>query len=137
MTLAINGHWFDRTATTVKPTAWFKEAVETEMNIDCGYYYAQAQLWSEEVPDAFAGVHSTNGVMLIFDESSGIPESIYTVSEGFSLSRHQTASGSRFRTLDAILGRSMRVFTVPPRSGTSTRSTRGQSRVLTRRSTSR
>ena len=83
MTLAINGHWFDRTATTIKPTPWFKEAVETEMNIDCGYYYAQAQLWSEEVPDAFAGVHSTNGVMLIFDESSGIPEAIYTVSEGF------------------------------------------------------
>ena len=83
MTLSINGHWFDRTATTIKPAPWFREAVEGDMNIDCGYYYGQAQLWSEEVPDAFAGVHSTQGVMLIFDESSGIPEPIYTVSEGF------------------------------------------------------
>lgn len=83
LTLSVNGHWFDRTATTIKPAAWFQEALERDLNIDCGYYYAQSQLWSEENPDAFAGIHSTAGVQLIMDEASGIPESIYTVSEGF------------------------------------------------------
>lgn len=83
LTLSINGHWFDRTATAIKPAPWFQSALERDLNIDCGYYYAQSQLWSEENPDAFAGIHSTAGVQLIMDEASGIPDAIYTVSEGF------------------------------------------------------
>ena len=83
LTMAINGHWFERTATAIKPSAWYQEAVQRDLGVDCGYYYAQAQLWSEENPDAFAGIHSTAGVMLIMDEASGIPDPIYTVSEGF------------------------------------------------------
>lgn len=83
LTLAINGHWFTKTATTIRPADWFDKALKRDLKIDTGYYYAQAQLWSEENPDAFAGIHSSYGVMLVFDEASGIPESIYSVSEGF------------------------------------------------------
>lgn len=83
LTLAINGHWFKKTATTLRPADWFEEALKRDLKIDTGYYYAMASLWSEENPDAFAGIHSSYGVMLIMDEASGIPESIFSVSEGF------------------------------------------------------
>ena len=83
LTLSINSHWFMKTATTIKPAPWFQEALERDLKIDTGYYYAQAQLWSEENPDAFAGIHSSYGVCLIMDEASGIPSPIYSVSEGF------------------------------------------------------
>lgn len=82
-TLAINGHWFDRTALSLRPQPWFEEAVKRDLKIDTGYYYAQAQLWSEENPDAFAGVHNHHGVQVIFDEASGIPKVIWTVTKGF------------------------------------------------------
>jgi hypothetical protein len=82
-TLSINAHWFERQALSLKPAPWFDEALRSQLKIDTGYYYSQAQLWSEENPDAFAGVHNHNGVMVIFDEASGIPEPIWTVTEGF------------------------------------------------------
>jgi hypothetical protein len=82
-TLAINGHWFDRTVLSIRPAEWFKQQVEDQLKIDCGYYYAQGQLWSEETPDAFAGAHNPLGIFVGFDESSGIPNSIFEVTEGF------------------------------------------------------
>lgn len=82
-TLAINSHWFERSALSLKPADWFETAIKNQLKVDTGYYYAQAQLWSEENPDAFAGVHNQNGVMVIFDESSGIPSPIWKVTEGF------------------------------------------------------
>jgi hypothetical protein len=82
-TLAINSHWFDRSAMSLRPADWFKALLEEQLKIDTAYYYLQAQLWSEEKPDAFAGVHNHNGVMLKFDEASGIPQAIFSVSEGF------------------------------------------------------
>lgn len=81
-TLAINGHWFERSALSVKPAPWFGAAVRDQLKIDTGYYYAQAQLWSEENPDAFAGAHNPLGMMLRMDEASGIPASIWKVCEG-------------------------------------------------------
>ena len=81
--MGINAHWFDVTATALKPAAWFAELITKQLKIDAAYYYAQAQLWSEENPDAFAGAHNPKGMMLIFDEASGIPTPIWTVSEGF------------------------------------------------------
>jgi hypothetical protein len=81
--MAINSHWFEKMAMALKPAPWFEELLKNQLKIDTGYYYAQAQLWSEETPDAFAGVHNHNGVMLIFDEASGIPQAIWGVSEGF------------------------------------------------------
>lgn len=81
--MAINAHWFDVTATSMKPAGWYAELLTKQLKIDAGYYYAQAQLWSEENPDAFAGAHNPKGLTLIFDEASGIPTPIWTVSEGF------------------------------------------------------
>lgn len=82
-TLAINSHWFERSVLALRPAPWFEDALKKQLKIDTGYYYAQGQLWSEENPDAFAGAHNMAGLALVFDEASGIPKSIWTVSEGF------------------------------------------------------
>jgi hypothetical protein len=82
-TLAINSHWFDKSAMSLRPAEWFEALLKQDLKIDTGYYYLQAQLWSEEKPDAFAGAHNHNGMMLKFDEASGIPQSIFSVSDGF------------------------------------------------------
>lgn len=82
-TLAINAHWFDRAATSLKPAPWFETAIKRDLKVDTGYYYAQAQLWSEENPDAFAGAHNPLGMQVIYDEASGIHEKIFGVTEGF------------------------------------------------------
>lgn len=82
-TMAINSHWFDTTVLSVRPATWFEKLLKDQLKIDTGYYYAQGQLWSEETPDAFAGVHNPHGVQLLYDEASGIPKPIWNVSEGF------------------------------------------------------
>lgn len=82
-TMLINAHWWDSTTLSIFPAKWFKALLESQLKIDTGYYYIQGQLWSEENPDAFAGVHNHAGVMLLMDEASGIPNSIFNVSEGF------------------------------------------------------
>lgn len=82
-TLAINSHWFDMSARSVRPQAWLKDALEKQIKVDCGYYYVQGQLWTEEKPDAFAGAHNPLGIVVLFDEASGIPGPIWTVTKGF------------------------------------------------------
>lgn len=82
-TMALNSHWFEKSTLALRPAEWFEKALKQQLKIDTGYYYAQAQLWSEEKPDSFAGVHNHKGVLLIFDEASGIPKPIWSVSEGF------------------------------------------------------
>lgn len=82
-TLALNSHWFERTTLKYEPAEWFKEAVRRDLKIDTGYYYAEAQLWSAENPDAFAGAHNLNGMMVVFDEASNIYNQIWTITEGF------------------------------------------------------
>jgi len=67
--LAINRDWFEWTATRF----YFKEQPET--------WFASAIPWSENRPDAFAGTHEEH-VLVIFDEASGIPDSIWEVTEG-------------------------------------------------------
>jgi len=67
--LALNGHWFEHTATKFinreHPDLWFAGAVP----------------WSANNPDAFAGMHETN-VLLIFDEASAIADVIYETASG-------------------------------------------------------
>lgn len=82
-TLALNSHWFDTTVLSVRPAPWFEKLIKADLKIDTGYYYAQGQLWTEENPDAFAGVHNPLGVQIMFDEASGIPKQIFNVTEGF------------------------------------------------------
>ncbi len=82
-TLALNRHWFERSVLSLKPAEWFAEALKADLGIDTEYYYIHAQLWSEENPDAFAGVHNPLGLLVLYDEASGIPEAIWVVTEGF------------------------------------------------------
>ncbi len=82
-TMAINRHWFDKSSTTMRPQKWFAEMIEKELSIDTQYYYVDAQSWSAENPDAFAGAHSQIGMSVQFDEASGIDDRIWNVTEGF------------------------------------------------------
>jgi hypothetical protein len=47
------------------------------------YWGVEGRLWSAENPDSYAGVHNFEGVMLVFDEASGIDDSIWSVAAGF------------------------------------------------------
>jgi hypothetical protein len=47
------------------------------------YWGVEGRLWSAENPDAYAGVHNFDGVMLIYDEASGIDDTIWSVAAGF------------------------------------------------------
>ena len=78
------------------PAQWFEEALKRDLKIDTGYYYAMASLWSEENPDAFAGIHSSYGVMLIMDEASGIPETYILLVKVSSQSQLKTGFGFTF-----------------------------------------
>jgi hypothetical protein len=82
-TMSINRHWFEKSSMSLRPTKWFAEILQTQLSMDTQYYYVEAQSWSEENPDAFAGAHSQIGMMVSFDEASGIPDPIWQVTEGF------------------------------------------------------
>lgn len=82
-TLALNEHWFEKTALSLKIQPWLEDLYNRQLKLDTKYHYCQAQLWSAEKPDSFAGIHNMYGVMLQMDEASGIPQQIYDVSEGF------------------------------------------------------
>lgn len=82
-TMLINRHWFDVSATSVRPQRWFEKLVQDDLQRGTKYYYIEAKVWSEENPDAYAGVHNPLGILLIFDEASGIPQSIWAVAEGY------------------------------------------------------
>jgi len=81
--LGLNAHWFEPEALSVKPAPWFADLVKKQMQIDTSYYHIQAKLWTEENPDSYAGPHSDIGMMVTFDEASGIPEDIGRVAHGF------------------------------------------------------
>lgn len=82
-TMAINRHWFDKSSMSMRPHKWFADVVEQQLKMDTQYYYVEAQSWSSENPDAFAGAHSQIGMMVQFDEASGIDDPIWNVTEGF------------------------------------------------------
>jgi hypothetical protein len=71
--LAINAHWFELTA-----TALFSRDPDHEKT-----WRMDMVPWSERNTEAFAGLHNEGKrVVLIFDESSAIPDVIWEVSEG-------------------------------------------------------
>lgn len=82
-TLLINKHWFELSATSMRPAKWFEELVQNQLKRGTKYYYAEAKLWSEENPDAYAGAHNPLGILLIFDEASGIAAPVWSVAEGY------------------------------------------------------
>lgn len=81
-TLAINSYWFDRTQKGITILPWLSELLKKSRGIDDQYWYVKGELWNEDNPDSFAGAHNQNGEMYIFDEASGIPASIWKVTEG-------------------------------------------------------
>ena len=66
---ALNGAWFDHSATKFSlkdsPDTWFTSAIP----------------WTEHNSEAFAGTHEEH-VMVLFDEASNIPKTIWDVVEG-------------------------------------------------------
>ena len=81
--MALNSHWFEVSATRVMPAKWLADIVERDLKKGTRYWSVEGRLWSEENPDSYAGLHNYDGVMLIFDESAGIPDSIWQVAQGF------------------------------------------------------
>ena len=65
------------------PAKWITELVERDLKKGTRYWAVEGRLWSEENPSSYAGLHNHDGVMLILDEASGIPDSIWDVSQGF------------------------------------------------------
>lgn len=67
--MALNGHWFEHTATKFimksRPKTW----------------YATAVPWSEGNSEAFAGTHEVS-VLMLFDEASAVADIIWEVAEG-------------------------------------------------------
>lgn len=89
---AINGHWFEWTATSFK-------SVERP-----DYWFIKAQPWSKERSEAFAGRHEGD-VLMLMDEASAIDDIIWEVTEGALTQRgalqialgNLTRSSGRFR----------------------------------------
>ena len=81
--MLINSHWWEISATKLVPAKWLTDLVEKDLKKGTRYWACEGKLWSEENPDSYAGVHNQDGMMLIFDESSGIPDAIWDVGAGF------------------------------------------------------
>lgn len=81
--MLLNAHWWEITATSLLPAKWLSDIVERDLKMGTRYWGAIGKLWSEENPDSYAGVHNHSGMLLIFDEASGIPDSIWSVAAGF------------------------------------------------------
>lgn len=81
--MSINTYWWEISATRVAPAKWLTELVERDLKKGTRYWSLEGRLWSAENPDAYAGVHNYDGVMLVFDEASGIDDSIWAVASGF------------------------------------------------------
>jgi hypothetical protein len=81
--MSINKHWFEISATRVSPAKWITELVERDLKKGTRYWSVEGRLWSEENPDAYAGVHNYDGVLLLFDEAAGVPDAIWQVAAGF------------------------------------------------------
>jgi len=81
--MSIHEHWWEISGITRSPAKWLKELVEKQLQKGTGYWGAIGKLWSEENPDAYAGPHNHDGMMVIFDEASGIPDPIWSVANGY------------------------------------------------------
>ena len=83
LSMALHSHWFEVSATRLMPAKWLTELVERDLKLGTRYWGVEGRLWSAENPDAYAGVHNFAGVMLVFDEASGIDDAIWSVAAGF------------------------------------------------------
>lgn len=83
LSMSLNSHWWEISATRVMPAKWIAELVERDMRKGTRYWSLEGKLWSAENPDSYAGVHNADGVMVVFDESSGVDDAIWAVTSGF------------------------------------------------------
>ena len=83
LSMSLNTHWFEVSATRLMPAKWLTDIVEKDLKMGTRYWGVEGRLWSAENPDAYAGVHNFAGVMLVFDEASGIDDAIWSVAAGF------------------------------------------------------
>jgi hypothetical protein len=83
LAMSLNSHWFEVSATRLMPAKWLTELVERDLKKGTRYWGVEGRLWSAENPDAYAGVHNFDGVLVVFDEASGIDDSIWAVTSGF------------------------------------------------------
>lgn len=81
--MILNSYWWEISATKLVPAVWLCELVERDLKKGTRYWAAEGKLWSEENPDSYAGVHNHDGMMLVFDEASGIVDPIWDVGAGF------------------------------------------------------
>ena len=81
--MALNSHWWDLTGIVLNPAGWLASLVEQQLQKGTKYWGAEGKLWSAENPDAYAGPHNHDGMMVIFDEASGIVDGIWGVANGF------------------------------------------------------
>ncbi len=83
LSMSLNTHWFEVSATRLMPAKWLTDIVEKDLKMGTRYWGVEGRLWSAENPDAYAGVHNFAGVLLVFDEASGIDDAIWSVAAGF------------------------------------------------------
>lgn len=83
LTMSLNRYWWEATQTKISPAPWFADAVKKSLGIGSQYWYVDGVLWNEDNPDGFVGAHNRYGMMLLYDEASGIPQPIWTASRGF------------------------------------------------------
>lgn len=81
--MSIHSHWWEISGITRSPAKWLRELVERDLFKGTAYWGANGKLWSEENPDAYAGPHNHDGMMVIFDEASGVPDGIWSVANGY------------------------------------------------------
>ncbi len=81
--MMINNCFFEVTQKSIKPAPWYEKVLKDDMQIGSKYFYVNGVLWNEDNPESFVGAHSQIGMMVLFDESSGVPEPIWTATKGF------------------------------------------------------
>lgn len=82
-TMGLNAHWWSVESLAIRPATWLANMVKDQLSIDTQYWAATGQNWNAENPDSFAGAHNMYGLAVFYDEASGIPEPIWTVTRGF------------------------------------------------------
>lgn len=85
---AINSHWWSIETMKIVPAPWLVELVEKRreeggLGISPKYWFVQGQTWNADSPSSFAGTHNPLGLMVQFDEASGIHSGVWDTTEGF------------------------------------------------------
>lgn len=82
-TMSVNDFWFERNQLEIKPAAWLVDELKKKTRIDSQYFNISGKLWDGDNPNSYVGPHSDIGMLLMFDEASGIPKSIWSAAEMF------------------------------------------------------